>query len=91
MFAGADYNHFKDAYKSFLEIVANHLGVPQSNILICAGNHDVDQSIVSEPVKDYVRKATSSQALTKIVEENKIGARDNGDFIWTLMLLNKFI
>ena len=59
------------------------------------------------PIRDWFKESTFESQLNsnlnvvselldeatikKIVEENKIGERDNGDFIWTLMLLNKFI
>ncbi len=59
------------------------------------------------PIRDWFKESTFENQLNnnlnlvselldegtikKIVAENRIGTRDNGDFIWTLMLLNKFI
>jgi asparagine synthase (glutamine-hydrolysing) len=40
---------------------------------------------------NFVSELLDEETIKRIVEENKIGERDNGDFIWTLMLLNKFI
>jgi asparagine synthase (glutamine-hydrolysing) len=33
----------------------------------------------------------NSTIIDKLIEENKLGRRDNGNFIWTLMILNKMI
>ena len=33
----------------------------------------------------------NSSVLIKLVQENKFGQKDNGNFIWTLMMLNKLI
>ena len=33
----------------------------------------------------------NSTVIDKLIEENKLGRRDNGNFIWTLMILNKMI
>lgn len=40
---------------------------------------------------NLVSELLDETTIKKIVEENRIGERDNGDFIWTLMLLNKFV
>lgn len=36
-------------------------------------------------------KLLSKKIINKIVEENRSGKRDNGNFLWTLMMLNKNI
>lgn len=36
-----------------------------------------------------ISEITNKQVISEIVEQNKTGAKDNGNFIWTLMMLNE--
>lgn len=40
---------------------------------------------------NHVKNLLAPEIIEKIVEENKKGERDNGNFLWELMMLNKFI
>ena len=71
VFSGKKAENFQDAYLSFLGRIGLKLKLKRRNIIICPGNHDVDRSAVSEPVKEYIRKVNSSDGLVKLIEENK--------------------
>ena len=38
-----------------------------------------------------LNRILNNTAINKVVLENKLGQRDNGNFIWTLMVLNKMV
>jgi asparagine synthase (glutamine-hydrolysing) len=33
----------------------------------------------------------NESVINKLVQENRLGQKDNGNFIWTLMMLNKMV
>lgn len=38
-----------------------------------------------------LNRIMNSNGLNKLVEDNRLGLKDNGNFIWTLMMLNKMV
>lgn len=48
---------------------------------------DIDFNIYLENIRELMDEVT----ISRIIDENRLSKRDNGDFIWTLMMLNKFI
>jgi len=40
---------------------------------------------------ENVSNILNSSAISKVIEDNNTGARDNGNFIWTLLMLDNFL
>ena len=71
VFSGANLQDFDSAYDSLLKKIGEKLDLPKKNGFICAGNHDVNRKMISEPIKQFIREFKNSEQLTKIVEDNK--------------------
>jgi predicted MPP superfamily phosphohydrolase len=70
VFSGSERRDFDLASDQFLKAISIAANVSKPNVLICAGNHDVDRKKVVEPIKQFFRKIKDSDELTKIVEAN---------------------
>jgi asparagine synthase (glutamine-hydrolysing) len=51
---------------------------------------DSFEETISNNLSD-LKGILNSSVINKLVQENRIGQQDNGNFIWTLMMLNKMV
>lgn len=70
VFSGGIKTDFEEACTQLIKTVAVGLNIQKTNVIFCAGNHDVDRKEVVTPIKEYIRKISSSVGLTKLVEDN---------------------
>nr|WP_315153815.1 metallophosphoesterase [uncultured Flavobacterium sp.] len=65
--SGKSYDDFIDAKTILIDRVSEFLNIRKSNIIICAGNHDVNRGRELDDIKDSINKIKENKELDQYV------------------------
>jgi len=65
--SGKNYDDFVDAKKCLLDNITSLLNIEKSNVIICAGNHDVNRGKELDDIKESISKIKDNDELDDYV------------------------
>ncbi|MEK6482446.1 metallophosphoesterase [Catalinimonas sp. 4WD22] len=70
VYSGKEIEDFKEVQNLFLYEICRTLNIDERDILICAGNHDMEAGKEITAIKEYVDKINNNETLDDFVEDN---------------------
>ncbi|WP_407268965.1 metallophosphoesterase [Tenacibaculum maritimum] len=68
---GNELDHFFTAEKNLLDRLSNELKVPKTNVIICAGNHDVNRGQELDDIASSIKDIKNNEELNKYITKQE--------------------